>query len=149
MAGIQVRSSAFNDHGPMPERMAHGTGNVSPPLAWSQVPDGTQELMLVCEDPDAGRTPFLHWLVTGIDPGTGGVGEGQQPPNGHAWPSGFGDIGYGGPQPPVGDDPHRYFFRLYALSQPAHLPEAPTASDVARAAQSQLASGVLVGTFAR
>jgi Raf kinase inhibitor-like YbhB/YbcL family protein len=149
MAGIELRSSAFNDHGPMPERMAHRGGNVSPPLSWSGIPEGTQELMLLCEDPDAGPRPFLHWLVTGINPGVTGVGEGEVPAGGRQWPNGFGESGYGGPQPPVGDNPHRYFFRVYALPRSPQLPPQPSVPDVRRAAQSQLASGVLVGAFAR
>jgi Raf kinase inhibitor-like YbhB/YbcL family protein len=151
MAGVELRSSAFNDHDLMPERLSKPGGNVSPPLRWSGIPDGTEELVLLCEDPDApGGEPFLHWLVTGIDPKTAGVDEGQVPQGGQEWPNGFGTTGWGGPQPPKGDNPHRYFFRLYALSQPFEVPPAPMAEQARRAAeQRELASGTLVGTFGR
>lgn len=150
MADLQMRSSAFNDHDLMPQRFSRAGGNLSPPLEWSGVPDAAQELVLLVEDPDAGRVPFLHWLVTGIDSSARGVAEGQVPAHGQEWPNGFGARGWGGPQPPVGDDPHRYFVRLYAVDQPLDLPDAPQVPDVHRAlAGRTLASGVIIGAFAR
>ena len=150
MAGIELHSSAFNDHDLMPDRYSRPDGNVSPPLEWSAVPEDTAELILLCEDPDAGRQPFLHWLVTGIDPNTRSVAEGDQIADARQWRNGFGFAGWGGPQPPVGDDPHRYFFHLYALAEPLTLGEQPTADDVRRAAEPRkLASGTTVGLFAR
>jgi Raf kinase inhibitor-like YbhB/YbcL family protein len=150
MSGLEMRSSAFNDHDLMPGRLSKPGGNVSPPLQWSGVPGGAEELVLLCEDQDSVGEPFLHWLVTGIDPAAGGVGEGKTPPGGQEWTNGFGTTGWGGPQPPVGDSPHRYFFRLYAVSRPLDQPDPPLAAEVRRAAeQRQLASGTLVGAFAR
>ncbi len=150
MSGLELRSTAFNDHDMMPERLSKPAGNASPPLQWSGVPEDAEELVLLCEDMDAGRTPFLHWLVTGIDPSATGVGEGEVPPGGQEWTNNFGSTGWGGPQPPIGDDPHRYFFRLYAVAAPPVLPEAPGADDARRAAEDlELASGNLVGRFAR
>jgi Raf kinase inhibitor-like YbhB/YbcL family protein len=150
MAGIELRSTAFNDHDMMPGRLSKPGGNMSPPLQWSGVPDGTEELVLLVEDPDAGPQPFLHWLVTGIDPGTSGIGEGEAPPGGQQWPNGFGATGWSGPQPPIGDNPHRYFFRLYALPQPLDVTSPPQAEDIRKAAEKrELASGTLVGRFAR
>ncbi|MEV1290363.1 YbhB/YbcL family Raf kinase inhibitor-like protein [Micromonospora sp. NPDC049679] len=147
---LYVRSTAFNDHDLMPDRMSRSGGNVSPPLEWSGVPDAATELVLLVEDPDAGRTPSLHWLVTGIDPATDGMAEGEVPAGGREWTNSYGATGWGGPQPPLGDDPHRYFFRLYALKKPLSLPETPQATDVHRAVQSrELASGNMVATFGR
>lgn len=150
MADVMLRSPAFNDHDLMPKRLSRPGGNVSPPLQWSDVPDGTEELVLLCEDPDAGPEPFLHWLVTQIDPQADGVAEGDVPPGGREWPNSFGTTGWGGPQPPVGDDPHRYFFRLYAVSQPLELPSRPSVEDVQQATSArEVASGTIVGLFAR
>jgi Raf kinase inhibitor-like YbhB/YbcL family protein len=148
-AVIELRSPAFNDHTLIPGRFSLDGENVSPPLEWSDVPDGTVELALLCEDPDAPRGTFLHWLVTGIDPSVRSVGEGVELP-GTNWPNDYGTQGYGGPQPPVGDDAHRYFFRLYALDAP--LDVAPGADhDAVHAAfeKRRLATGTLVGLFAR
>lgn len=150
MADIQLQSSAFDDHALMPKRLSRPAGNLSPPLAWSGVPEGTAELMLLCEDPDAGPEPFLHWLVTGIDPATQELAEGRAPSSGREWPNSFGTTGWGGPQPPVGDHPHRYCFRLYAMAAPPELPARPRTEDVHRATrESAIASGTLVGRFGR
>lgn len=150
MAGIELRSSAFTEHDLMPDRFSRPDGNVSPPLQWSDPPEGTATLMLLCEDVDAQPAPFLHWLVTDIDPNTTDTPEGAAPEGAREWPNGFGFPGWGGPQPPKGDDAHRYFFHLYALSSPLDFPEPPTADEARRAAeQRKIASGTIVGLFAR
>jgi Raf kinase inhibitor-like YbhB/YbcL family protein len=149
MAGIELRSRAFNDHDLIPARYARDGDNVSPPLLWSGVPEDTTELVLLVEDPDAPRGTFVQWLVTGIFPADGGVDEGQTPPGGQEWPNGYGERGWGGPQPPVGDEPHRYFFRMYALTEPVQLPAEPTADDVHRQVGGAIASGTIVGLYQR
>lgn len=150
MAGIELRSAAFDDHAYVPDRYAKAGENVSPPLSWAGVPDGAAELVLLCEDPDAPTGTFLHWLVTGIDPAGTGVGSGETPAGGVAHTNGFGEPGWGGPQPPVGDSAHRYFFRLYALPGPLELPADAGADQVREAAaREQLASGTLVGRYQR
>jgi Raf kinase inhibitor-like YbhB/YbcL family protein len=150
MAGIMLRSTAFNDHDLLPGRFSREGGNLSPPLQWAEVPDSARELVLMVEDPDAGKTPFLHWLVTGIDPATGGTDEGAVPMGGREWPNDFGQTGWSGPHPPQGEEAHRYFFRLYALDRPLELPTNPHAPDVHRAlAGQEIASGTTVGTFYR
>jgi len=103
MNDLQLHSPAFGDQDRIPDRFSRLDGNVSPPLEWSQVPGDAVELLLVCEDPDAPGGTFLHWLVTGIDPATTSLAEGQVPGSGRQWPNGFGKTGWGGPQPPAGD----------------------------------------------
>ncbi|MFJ9575491.1 YbhB/YbcL family Raf kinase inhibitor-like protein [Streptomyces sp. NPDC101191] len=150
MSRIALTSGAFDDHTVIPVKYSGEGENVSPPLTWSGVPDDATELVLLCEDPDAPGATFVHWLVTGIDPGTGGVMEGQKPQGGLPWPNGFGRVGWAGPMPPPGHGPHRYFFRLYALSAPLPLHGNPGAEDVHAALKGrELASGVLVGTYER
>ncbi|MDB1086377.1 YbhB/YbcL family Raf kinase inhibitor-like protein [Streptomyces sp. ACA25] len=150
MAGIELRSAALSDQDPIPGRYARDGDNVSPPLAWSGVPDAAQELLLLCEDPDAPSGTFVHWLVTGIAPDSTGVPAGETPPGGTEWTNGFGDLGWGGPRPPAGDPAHRYFFRLYALAGPPSLPERPTADDVHAAVDGRhLAGGALQGIYQR
>lgn len=150
MAGIELRSSAFSDRDLIPRRYSRDGENVSPDLEWSGVPDSTAELVLLCEDPDAPSGTFLHWLVTGIDPASTGVEAGAVPKGATAWRNGFSEIGWSGPQPPVGDPPHRYMFHLFAVSEPVSLPAEPSAGDVHEAVRGlTLASGTVVGTFAR
>ncbi len=150
MADIELGSEAFGDRATIPRHHALEGENVSPPLTWSGIPDGTAELLLLCEDPDAPSGTFLHWLVTGIDPATGGVDAGQTPTGGTPRTNGFGETGWGGPHPPPGDEAHRYVFRLYALSEPVTLPADTTAEDVRRAVeQRQLAGGTLIGMYRR
>jgi Raf kinase inhibitor-like YbhB/YbcL family protein len=150
MAGIELSSAAFNDHAVIPRHYAREGDDVSPPLTWSGVPDGTAELLLLCEDPDAPSGTFVHWLVTGITPRDGSVDAGQSPPGGTPRTNGYGESGWGGPHPPAGDEAHRYFFRLYALPEPVDLPDGAGADDVHRAVDdSRLASGTIVGMYQR
>jgi Raf kinase inhibitor-like YbhB/YbcL family protein len=89
-------------------------------------------------------------LVTGIDPATTSIEEGFVPPDARVWPNAFGDIAYDGPAPPVGDPPHRYFFRLYALD--AELDEAPDRDlheVIEDVEDHSLAAGTLVGIYQR
>ncbi|MFD7256087.1 YbhB/YbcL family Raf kinase inhibitor-like protein [Streptomyces sp. NPDC059874] len=150
MTAIKIVSTAFGDHDVIPQRHSGEGDDVSPPLTWSEAPEGTEELVLVCEDPDAPSGTFLHWLVTGIDPGSSGVAEGGVPPGSQEWPNGFGRMGWAGPMPPPGHGRHRYFFRLYAVSEPLQLPGRPDSDALHRALKGrELAAGTLVGTYER
>ncbi|MFP8907877.1 YbhB/YbcL family Raf kinase inhibitor-like protein [Streptomyces atacamensis] len=150
MAGIDLRSSAFSGEAFIPSRYAKEGDNVSPPLSWSGVPDGAAELLLLCEDPDAPTGTFLHWLVTGIDPACEGVEAGGTPRGGTPRTNGYGEQGWGGPHPPAGDPAHRYFFRLYALSEPVSLEDGASADEVHAAVEGrQLAGGTIYGLYHR
>ena len=123
---IEVTSTAFSQGGPIPAKYTGEGGDVSPPLAWSGLPEGTKELTLICDDPDAPTAePWVHWVIYKIPAGTTALPEGiakpprLKRPNGvfqgkNSWPSGQ-TIGYRGPMPPPGSGEHRYFFKLYAL----------------------------------
>ena len=97
------------------DRVSHR--HCAPPLAWSDVPEGTSELRVSLTDPDAPGGTFVHWLVTGIDPASAGVGQGAVPPGGTEQENGFGESNYRGPCPPPGDSPHRYVFAVEALDE--------------------------------
>jgi len=95
--------------------------DVSPALSWTGVPEGTAELALVVDDPDAPGGTFTHWLLYGLAAGEtalpGGVPADEQvegPPPLRQGTSDFGSVGYGGPCPPAGET-HDYVFRLLAL----------------------------------
>src|SRR5918996_4014924 len=121
MAEFSIRSSAFADGDQMPQKHSCEGDNVSPSLEWSNLPPETRSLALIVDDPDAPSGTFVHWLAWGLDPGDSGLGEGEAAPA--EGTNGFGDRGYGGPCPPPGHGPHRYFHRLYALDEKLDLPD--------------------------
>jgi Raf kinase inhibitor-like YbhB/YbcL family protein len=96
--------------------------DLSPPLEWTGVPEGTRSLALVVDDPDAPdpaapKRVYVHWVLYGLPPSTTGLPEGvtvdQLPEGAREGKNDGGNIGYMGPCPPIGR--HRYFFKLYAL----------------------------------
>jgi len=122
---FSLTSSAFRNESPIPDRYSKKGGNISPPLAWTGVPNAARSLVLIVDDADAPKGLFTHWIVYGIDPATRELPE-NQPHSGELsngarqGVNGFGETGYGGPQPPSGE--HRYFFHLYALDTDTDMP---------------------------
>jgi Raf kinase inhibitor-like YbhB/YbcL family protein len=113
VAELAVHSSAFEYGGPIPRRHSCEGEDLSPPLSWSGLPEGTRSLALVVDDPDAPGGTFTHWLGGALDPGAEGLGDGEAAPvEGR---NDFDTSGYRGPCPPPGHGRHRYSFRLYAL----------------------------------
>ena len=115
---MKLKSEVIDDGAVIPDRYSRRGGNVSPPLAWTGLPSGTKSLALVVDDPDAPSGTFVHWLLYGIPAHRNELAEGMgsraEVIDGlRQGRNGFGEIGYGGPQPPSGT--HRYFFHLYAL----------------------------------
>ncbi|WP_217697420.1 YbhB/YbcL family Raf kinase inhibitor-like protein [Nocardia donostiensis] len=147
---IELRSAAFHEHTLIPERYAYDGENISPPLEWGGIPDGTREIALLCEDPDAPTGTFTHWAVTGIAPDATGVDTGALPAGSVVGRNDFGELGWSGPRPPVGDEAHRYFFRLYAVDRPLGMPEGSEPGEVRAALTGHItATGTLVGLFGR
>lgn len=113
-------------------------GNVSPALAWSSPPEGTKSFALLVHDPDAptGGAGWWHWVVYNLPASANGLAQGAGSADGARLPAGavqhrtdFGPPGWGGPCPPVGDQPHRYVFTLHALKvEKLEIPEGATAS---------------------
>jgi Raf kinase inhibitor-like YbhB/YbcL family protein len=148
--GLLLRSPAFTDHAPIPGRHAADGEDVPPALEWSPAPDGTAELVLLCEDLDAPGGSATHWVVTAIPPTATGIDGSGLPDGARVGPNDRGGSGWAGPRPPVGDEAHRYAFRLYAVDRPLDLAPDATGRDVKAAAEAhRLATGTLVGLFAR
>jgi Raf kinase inhibitor-like YbhB/YbcL family protein len=148
MAGIELRSPSFGDHQPIPTRHAKDHDNLSPALEWSGVTEEAVELAVLCEDPDAPRGTFIHWVLAGLEPTAPGLVEGERPAAAVEGRNDFGEERYSGPQPPVGDPPHRYCFWVFAASAPLELTAGASAEDLRRALEGgELASGTLVGTI--
>ncbi len=149
---LRISSTAFQHMGSIPSKYTADGENISPPLAWSGVPEGTKSLALIVDDPDAPGNVWVHWVLYDIPPGAGGLKEGvsssELPPGTREGLNDWGKKGYGGPSPPSGT--HRYFFKLYALD--TVLPELgrPTKAALEAAMEGHvLAKAELVGTYKR
>ena len=115
---MEIKSSAFTEGTLIPSIYTCDGKNVSPPLAWSNAPEGTKSFSLICDDPDAPMGTWVHWIIYNIPPNTKKLSENI--PKDSVLENGalqgtndFRKIGYGGPCPPGGT--HRYFFKLYTL----------------------------------
>lgn len=147
---LAIDSPAFASEGRIPTRHTKDGEDVSPPLRWSGVPAGTEQLALICHDPDAPYPyGFTHWVVYGIAADATGIPEG----GGGDFTEGgndFGDQGYGGPQPPEGHGLHHYYFWLYALSTALDIgPGLSRAELLERIADHVIEQQRLVGVFER
>lgn len=151
---FQLSSSAFGNGEQIPAIYTGDGADHSPPLAWSDQPAGTASFALVCDDPDAPRGTWVHWVLFNL-PGNARELPQQLPTDG-TLPGGarqgqndFGRLGYGGPAPPRGR-PHRYFFKLYALDARLDLPVGATKAQLLSAIEGHvLAEAQLLGTYQR
>ena len=141
------RSSAFEEGGHIPRQFTCDGGNQPPPLSWSDPPEGTRSFALIMDDPDAPHGTFTHWLLFDLPAATTALpreGEGKTLRNG------FGRAGYGGPCPPPGHGPHRYFFTLHAVDVPALDVHGPSREALERALRPHtLAKATLMGRYER
>jgi Raf kinase inhibitor-like YbhB/YbcL family protein len=145
-ASIAVRSPAFGSGQAIPRVYTCSGRGISPPLQWSGAPDGTRELVLLMRDIDAPGRNFVHWVVAGIPPNTDSVMAGDVPSSGVEGVNSAGSIDYTPPCPPHGDRPHRYLITILALARRSGLRRGFAPS---RLSGTGLASGTLVGTYAR
>lgn len=158
---IQITSSALVQEHAIPKKYTGEGTDVSPPLSWSDLPEGTRELALICDDPDAPTSePWVHWVIYKIPATVQGLPEGvlRKPhpkevagaiQGKNSWPDGE-NIGYRGPMPPPGHGVHHYYFKLYALDAPL---EAEAGLDkkalIEKIEGHVLAEVVLMGTYER
>jgi Raf kinase inhibitor-like YbhB/YbcL family protein len=152
---LMLASPAIPPGGEIPSQYTCDGADISPPLTWSTLPNGTQSLVLVVEDPDAPAGVFRHWVAFDIPAGSHGLDAGysaNKPAAAfHETRNDFGKPGYGGPCPPSGHGIHHYHFRLLAISRPTLDLTAPaTALDVLKAAQPYVIERTeLAGTYHR
>lgn len=157
---MRITSSSFKDGAPIPRRHTEDGDDLSPSLSWTEVPEGTAELALIVDDPDAPRDePWVHWLVYAIPRDQDGLGEGVPHGEGQGSPPGLRqgrnsfpgeNIGYRGPAPPEGHGPHHYHFRLYAVDEPIGTPAGADRRALERALEGHvLATAQLTGVYER
>src|SRR4030095_9376738 len=116
---MRLTSTAFADGGEIPTRFTIEGKDVSPPLAWSEVPDRAKSLALIVDDPDAPTGHFVHWIVFDLAPAMRELIEGVRVPSSRHGVAGGGRATWVSPAPPRGR--HRYVFKLYALDRPLGL----------------------------
>ena len=151
---LVLTSATFSDGTVIPVRHTCQGDNLSPPLAWSGAPVHTRSLALICDDPDAPRGTWVHWLLWNLPADAVELGEGvsrmpELPSGARQGLNDGGDLGYSGPCPPPGG-PHRYYFRLYALDSTLNLPPGVNRPDLASAMEGHvLARAVIMGTYER
>jgi Raf kinase inhibitor-like YbhB/YbcL family protein len=150
---IKVKSSAFEEGGMIPKRYTCDGTDVSPPLAWTSVPEGTKSIALICDDPDAPMGTWVHWVLFNLPAEVKELPENVPPQkrleNGAIQGANdFRKIGYGGPCPPGGT--HRYYFKLYALDTEMNLQAGATKKELLKAMEGHiLAEGQLMGKYKR
>jgi len=151
---ISITSAAFSEGESIPIKYTCYGEDVSPPLDWSGIPDGTQSLVLIADDPDAPIGTWVHWVVFNIPTSLKGLPEGIEKNEvvegvGTQGNNDSRKIGYNGPCPPKGK-PHRYFFKLYALDATLDLMAGAGKNELEKAMESHiLAQGQLIGTYGR
>ena len=145
MGNLKLTSVSFSHGGEIPRECGYKNGNEVPPLTINGIPEGTESLTLIMDDPDAmgavGKV-WVHWVVWNIDPTNTELEnlmkEGM---------TDFGEVGYGGPAPP--DKRHTYVFKLYALDSELDLPDKSTKADVEKAMEGHIIEQTqLTGTYA-
>jgi Raf kinase inhibitor-like YbhB/YbcL family protein len=147
---ITLSSADVTQGGDLPAAVTCDGAGTPPALAWSGVPKGTAELVLVVQDPDAKPRTFLHWAVLGLDASRTELPRGFVPAGGRQVENGAGKTGYAPPCPPKGDPAHHYQFVLYALKAPEGVKQGGSLDDVRAALKDKvLAQGELVATYRR
>lgn len=155
---LSLTSPEFANNAFIPEQYTCDGENVNPPLSIKNIPEGTESLVLVMDDPDIpkeikesrGIDSFDHWVVYNIPPETNSIAVNEQ--IGTAGQNSSGQLGYAGPCPPPQYEPkeHRYIFRLYALSGQLNFIKSPSLFEVEEAAKSMmLEKAELVGRYSR
>ena len=161
---ISVTSSAFDHHGMVPEANSAYGDNVSIDLSWADLPEGTQQLALICDDPivvEIGmmEQPFVHWVMYNIPASASGLPAGlpsdatlemdglEGAVNGL---NGLRRPGYFGPRPPANGQLHAYHFRVYALDDALNLEPGLGKAELLDAMEGHvLATGMLMGHHER
>jgi Raf kinase inhibitor-like YbhB/YbcL family protein len=151
---INIESEAFDEGGNIPEKYTCDGINISPTLKWNTLPEHTISFAILCEDPDAPRGIYTHWIIYNIPPNIMELPENvekkEKLENGIIQGvNDFGFNGYGGPCPPKGPA-HRYLFRIYALDKTLSLRPPVKREDFLKALNENiLDEGQLMGRYRR
>jgi Raf kinase inhibitor-like YbhB/YbcL family protein len=151
---FHLSSNSFGDGQPIPVRFTCDGDDISPDLHWSGAPAGTRSFVLIVDDPDASRGPWVHWVLYDLPAGTTSLPSRprskEAPAVGQQGQNSFRQTGYNGPCPPAGPA-HHYIFHLYALSvEHLDLPKDAGRDQVDQAMREKvLGEAKLTGTYQR
>ena len=148
---IAVTSNVFKAGGTIPVDYSAYGKNLSPDLHWTNLPAGTQSVVVIMEDPIArAPKPAVHWLVAGIAPDAAGLPLNVAPKGARMGGNILGEMAYFGPKPPADGLDHEYHYQVFALSKKLNLPVGYNRVALLDAmAGNVLARGELVGKFER
>jgi len=151
--GFILSSTVFAEGNPIPQKYSCDGDDISPPMQWTDPPEGTMSFALIADDPDAPVGTWVHWVLYNLPaninslpeafPSDADLADGSK--NGeNSWRR----LGYGGPCPPSGT--HRYFFKLYALDLILDMTAGATKEQLLQAMEGHiLAETELMGTYTR
>lgn len=150
---MQLSSTAFASETTIPVKFTCKGEDISPPLQWTNVPQGVKSFALLVEDPDAPMGIWIHWVYFNIPASTRSLSEalpsGARLHDGSV--QGVGSAGehrYQGPCPPSGR--HRYFFKLFALDTTLGIAPSANKQRLLDAMKGHvLAEGQLMGYFSK
>lgn len=149
MADLQLKSSAFSDGSPIPEKYGYTKDDINPPLSIERVPEETQTLALVMDDPDAKEPAgkiWDHWVIWNIPSNIEEISEDPVPTGAVEGKNDYGKVGYGGPNPP--DRTHTYRFKLYALNTELDLAKGAIKEELRKAMKGHvIEKTMLTGTY--
>lgn len=151
---FKIESPAFRNGEEIPIKYTCQGDDISPPLEWKGLPEETEEIAIICDDPDAPLMVWVHWIIYGISPEKNGLPEAVpkkeileegEKQGKNSW----GRIGYGGPCPP-GGKPHRYYFKIYALDKKLDIEQGIKKKRLLREMEGHIiAKAELIGKYAR
>lgn len=154
---MDITSSAFHDGEAIPRQYSREGAELSPPLELRDIPDGSESLALIVDDPDAPSQTWVHWLLWNIPADRSAIPEGLSREetlavlgDARQGLNDFDEVGYGGPLPPPGHGTHHYRFTAYALSEPLDLEPGADRDELEAAMEgSVLVQARLTGTYER
>ncbi len=150
---MEITSTEFREGESIPSKYSCDGQDISPPLAWKDIPEGAKSLALIADDPDAPGKTWVHWVVYDVPPTVNGFSESvpaseKLEKGGTQGINDFKRIGYGGPCPPSGE--HRYYFKLYALDQVLNEPPGLSKQKLEQLMEGKILDQCsLMGTYAR
>jgi Raf kinase inhibitor-like YbhB/YbcL family protein len=150
---FELTSTAFGAGDPIPRKYTCDGEDTSPPLQWSDPPQGTQSFAVIADDPDAPMGTWVHWVLYNLPASIRALPEGvpldaNLPDGSRHGQNGWRRLGYGGPCPPGGT--HRYFFKLYALDVQLDLAAGASKEELLQAMEGHiLATTETMGLYTR